>query len=321
MQPDSPATFTESLAQLRRALADADPLAAADSTPFDAAETVAAAFTAAPEGERPRLLLRALDEAIAAVEIAARLADELHGPELRPEAFEEGRQPEALTLAYREFTSSQTAYAPLYAYRNTLAGRLGVESEPTPHVERGPETHARREVAGQRGVDISPVERAAAGMSVDRLNDTSAYQRCFACGARNTAGLRLVFRQEGDQIATEFTPDERFQGFPGVVHGGILATLLDETLSRTTTVEGRWMMTGRLEVRYRGPAPVGRALRVTARTVSSRARMVRAAGEIRLADAPGTLIATADGTFLPVPPHYQDDVVGRYPELAGFFAI
>src|SRR5690348_3124021 len=193
MQPLSPATFTESLAQLRRALADADTLAAGESVPFEAAaETVAAAFTAAPEGERPRLLLRALDEAIAAVEIAARLADELHGPELRPEAFEEGRQPEALTLAYREFTSSQTAYAPLYAYRNTLAGRLGVESEPTPHVERGPEIHAERVAAGQRGVDISPVERAAAGMSVDRLNDTSAYQRCFACGARNTAGLRLV---------------------------------------------------------------------------------------------------------------------------------
>jgi acyl-coenzyme A thioesterase PaaI-like protein len=317
MQPVSPAAFMESLAQLRRALADADPLTAGESAPFEAAETVAAAFTAAPEGERPRLLLHALDEAIAAVEIAARLADELHGPELRPElrpeAFEEGRQPKALTLAYREFTASQTAYAPLYAYRNTLAGQLRVAAQPTPH-EQSAETK-------QTELVEAPAEGAAAGMGVDRLNDTSAYQRCFACGARNTAGLRLVFRREGDEIVTEFTPDERFQGFPGVAHGGILATLLDETLSRTTTVEGRWMMTGRLEVRYRGPAPVGRTLRVTARTISSRARMVRASGEIRLADAPETLIATADGIFLPVPPHYQDDVVGRYPELAGFFAI
>ncbi|HST87283.1 MAG TPA: hypothetical protein VLJ14_02805, partial [Ktedonobacterales bacterium] len=131
MQPDSPATFTESLAQLRRALADADPLAAADSAPFEAAAaTVAAAFTAAPEGERPPLLLRALDEAIAAIEIAARLADELHGPTPRPEA---------LVLAYREFTASQTAYAPLYAYRNTLAGQLRVEAQPTPH-ERSAQT-------------------------------------------------------------------------------------------------------------------------------------------------------------------------------------
>jgi acyl-coenzyme A thioesterase PaaI-like protein len=314
MQPVSPATFTESLAQLRRALADADPLAAGADAPFAAAETVAATFTAAPEGERPRLLLRALDEAIAAVEIAARLADELHGSELRPEAFEEGQQPAALTLAYREFIAAQAAYAPLYAYRNTLAGQVRVEAQPAPH-ERSAETERSRVAVP------APAEDAAAGMSVDRLNDTSAYQRCFACGARNMAGLRLVFRQEGEEIVTEFTPGERFQGFPGVVHGGILATLLDETLSRTATVEGRWMMTGRLEIRYRGPAPVGRALRVTARTISSRARMVRASGEIRLADAPATLIATADGTFLPVPPHYQDDVVERYPELAGFFAI
>jgi acyl-coenzyme A thioesterase PaaI-like protein len=314
MQPLSPATFTESLAQLRRALADADPQAAGESAPFEAAaEAVAAAFTAAPEGERPRLLLRALDEAIAAVEIAARLADELHGPALRPEAFEEGRQPEALTLAYREFVQSQTVYAPLYAYRNTLAGQMRTEAQPAPH-ERSAKT-------GQTELADAPAESAASGMGVDRLNDTSAYQRCFACGAHNTAGLRLVFRREGEEIVTEFTPGERFQGFPGVVHGGILATLLDETLSRTATVEGRWMMTGRLEIRYRGPAPVGRALRVTARMISSRARMVRAAGEIRLADAPETLIATADGTFLPVPPRYQDDVVERYPELAGFFAI
>src|SRR5207248_2822290 len=112
----------------------------------------------------------------------------------------------------------------------------------------------------------------------------------------NADGLHLIFRQEGDSIVTEFTPDLRFQGFPGVVHGGILATLLDETLSRTATAQGRWMMTARLEVRYRAAAPVGRALRVAARTLAGRARMLTAAGEIRLADDPATVIATAEGT-------------------------
>src|SRR5260221_12838690 len=134
--------------------------------------------------------------------------------------------------------------------------------------------------------------------ATDRLNDTSAYQRCFACGARNPGGLRLVFRQEGEAIVTEFTPDLRFQGFPGVVHGGILATLLDETPSRMATAQGRWMMTARLEVGYRAPAPVGQPLRVSARTLAARARMLTAAGEIRLADEPGTVNATAEGTFL-----------------------
>ncbi|HEU5348694.1 MAG TPA: PaaI family thioesterase, partial [Ktedonobacterales bacterium] len=72
-----------------------------------------------------------------------------------------------------------------------------------------------------------------------RLNDLSPYQGCFACGLRNSQGLRLTFWAEGDEIVTEFTPDEHYQGFPGVLHGGILATLLDEALSRTASIEGR----------------------------------------------------------------------------------
>jgi uncharacterized protein (TIGR00369 family) len=152
-----------------------------------------------------------------------------------------------------------------------------------------------------------------------RLNDTSSYQACFGCGLRNDVGLQLVFRLEGNEVVTEFTPDVRFQGFPGVVHGGILATLLDETLSRTATVEGRWMMTGRLEIRYRRAALLGQALRVTARTLSSRSRMVQAEGEIRLADEPETIVADAKGTFLPLPSDYQQRAVEQRPELTSFF--
>ncbi|MFI5273473.1 MAG: PaaI family thioesterase [Ktedonobacterales bacterium] len=155
----------------------------------------------------------------------------------------------------------------------------------------------------------------------DRLNDTSTYQRCFACGVRNDIGLHLSFVLEGDEIVTEFTASQAFQGFPGVVHGGILATLLDETLNRTAMAEGRMMMTGRLDVRYRTAAPVGRALRVSARARASRARMVQAEGEIRLKDAPHTVIATAEGIFLPVTPEYQSNAAERFPEFRGFFEL
>jgi acyl-coenzyme A thioesterase PaaI-like protein len=176
---------------------------------------------------------------------------------------------------------------------------------------------------GTPGADETPDETPdqTPQAATDRLNDTSAYQRCFACGARNPHGLRLVFRQEGEVIVTEFTPDLRFQGFPGVVHGGILATLLDETLSRMATAQGRWMMTARLEVRYRAAAPVGQTLRVSARTLAARAHMLTAAGEIRLADDPATVIATAEGTFMALPPGYEQEAVERFPDLAGFFEL
>jgi acyl-coenzyme A thioesterase PaaI-like protein len=165
-------------------------------------------------------------------------------------------------------------------------------------------------------------DAASAEKSLDpRLNDLSPYQGCFACGLRNDAGLKLTFWTEDDDIVTEFTPDAHYQGFPGVLHGGILATLLDETLSRTASIEGRWMMTGRLEIRYRRPAPLGPRLRVTARKLSSRSRMVQAEGEVRLADDPSVILADARGVFLRVPQHYQQEASATYPGAEEFFKM
>ena len=157
------------------------------------------------------------------------------------------------------------------------------------------------------------------GLNLDRLNDRSAYQACFGCGARNDVGLQLSFRLEGDEIVTEFTPERRFQGFPNVLHGGVIATLLDETLSRTATLGGRWMMPARLDIRYRRAALLGQTLRVTARAVAVRSRAVTAKGEVRLADDPSVIIAEAEGTFLALTTQYQQEMVAHYPELVSFF--
>ena len=59
------------------------------------------------------------------------------------------------------------------------------------------------------------------------LNDTTDYQRCFVCGQRNPFGLHLVFRREHDTVVADFQPREEHQGFPGVIHGGIVAAVLD----------------------------------------------------------------------------------------------
>ena len=175
--------------------------------------------------------------------------------------------------------------------------------------------------AGDEIADETKDGKDAASELDPRLNDLSPYQGCFACGVRNDAGLKLTFWMEGDEIVTEFTPDAHYQGFPGVLHGGILATLLDETLSRTASIEGRWMMTGRLEIRYRRPAPMGPRLRVTARQISSRSRMVHAEGEVRLADDPSVILADARGVFLRVPKEYQKEAAENYPGAEEFFKM
>lgn len=79
------------------------------------------------------------------------------------------------------------------------------------------------------------------------------------------------------------------------------------------------MMTGRLEVRFRRAAPIGKTYRITARALSSRRRMIHATGEIRLADEPETVIAEAEGTFLPIPEQYREAAKAERPELASFF--
>ncbi len=171
------------------------------------------------------------------------------------------------------------------------------------------------------GNDTTSAQQPGAQAPINErmLNDTSGYQACFGCGMRNMGGLQLVFRHEGDEIVAEYTPDERFQGFPGVLHGGVLATMLDETLSRAAVFAGKWMMTARLEIRYRSAAPVGQALRVSARPLQVRSRMVTAKGAVRLVSDPTVIFAEAEGLFMPITADYEREMLRQRPELTDFF--
>lgn len=152
----------------------------------------------------------------------------------------------------------------------------------------------------------------------DWLNDHSTYQRCFVCGQRNHGGLRAVYRQEGERIVTEFTGDEAHQGFPGVVHGGIVASLLDETMGRTALLLGAWTMTGRLEVRYRAPAPIGQRLVVSAWLTRDRRHAFESRGEVRVEGQ--ELVAEGRGLFLRVPEAVRKQAEEAHPEFAPYFA-
>ncbi len=153
----------------------------------------------------------------------------------------------------------------------------------------------------------------------DWLNDHTDFQRCFVCGQRNPFGLQLIFRSEGAQIMADFSVGEGHQGFPGVAHGGVLASILDETMGRVPVLEHRWVMTARLELRYRAPAPINTPLLVRAEATDDRLRMVRVKGQIVLAEHPETVVCEAEGTFLPLPPEVRDQAIAQYPGLADFF--
>jgi acyl-coenzyme A thioesterase PaaI-like protein len=153
------------------------------------------------------------------------------------------------------------------------------------------------------------------------LNDTTDYQRCFVCGQRNPFGLHLVFRIEDDTIAADFQPREEHQGFPGVIHGGIVAAVLDEALGRTAMLGSHpeWTMTGRLELRYRHFVPYGPLLRVRASLGAERGRMHQASGTLTLASDESVVYAEAQGTFMLLLPETVDMIVKQYPESRKFF--
>lgn len=114
---------------------------------------------------------------------------------------------------------------------------------------------------------------------------------CFACGRDNAIGLKLEFHQDGECVKAEFTPGEQYQGWPGVVHGGIICTLLDEALGYAAGFQGLYAVTARMDVQYRKPAMVGKLLFVSARVSSVSGRDVRSEGQIT--DEDGTLVAEA----------------------------
>lgn len=119
---------------------------------------------------------------------------------------------------------------------------------------------------------------------------------CFACGQENPIGLRLRFHEEGDEIRAEFTPGPQYQGYEGVVHGGVVAAALDDAMANLFHRRGQETVTGRLEVRYRREAPIGARLIVSARVTGDRGRLFTAEATLTLPD--GTRLADARGTLL-----------------------
>jgi len=123
---------------------------------------------------------------------------------------------------------------------------------------------------------------------------------CFACGPNHPHGLRLVFAAdvEGNQVA-QWTASPTWEGFAGVIHGGILATLADEAMAKAVVTQGWEAMTGELQIRYLTPVPVGTDLVICGKIVRQRKRLIYAEATIHKSD--GTVCLRAKSTFVIVP--------------------
>ncbi len=132
---------------------------------------------------------------------------------------------------------------------------------------------------------------------------------CFICGLQNAVGLKMALYNDLDkqQVVSTVTVPDHFQGYPGVVHGGIVASILDEVAGRAVLIGGSdedLMVTLKLEVKYRQPTPTETPLTVVGRVTQPGRMRARARGEIRLPD--GTLTAEADLTLARPPTDFRE---------------
>jgi uncharacterized protein (TIGR00369 family) len=127
---------------------------------------------------------------------------------------------------------------------------------------------------------------------------------CFVCGVQNPYGLKLKFFEEGPgEVIANYTVPKQFQGYPGVVHGGIIAAMLDEVAGRTLMgsdpQRSRFMFTARLDVQYRKPVPTEKPLRLVGRVGKLKNRSATAVATIYGPD--GDLLAEADAILVDIP--------------------
>ncbi len=128
--------------------------------------------------------------------------------------------------------------------------------------------------------------------------------QCFVCGVDNPFGLHLEFYEdEAGQVVVDYVVPEHFQGYPGIVHGGIIASLVDEVLGRvhmgSDFSRPRFMFTAKMTVQYRKNVPVGKPLRVVGRAVKSRRRTATSVAEIYGPE--GDLLVEAEAILVDVP--------------------
>lgn len=126
------------------------------------------------------------------------------------------------------------------------------------------------------------------------INTDLSDSLCFGCGLNNPIGLRLNFEWDGKTARAEFTPTELYQGWPGVVHGGIITSMLDEVMAYAARFEGVNCLTSKMQINFKRPALIDEPLIITGSITGRAKRLVETKASISLRD--GTVVAEGTAT-------------------------
>lgn len=135
-------------------------------------------------------------------------------------------------------------------------------------------------------------------------------RHCFICGMENPVGLHLhIYETAPGEVESSYVAPDHFQGYPGVLHGGIVAAIVDEISGRahmgSDPLDPRFLYTAKLEVKYRKNVPIGKPLRLVGRAGKSRAKSAEAWAGIYDAEN-GELLAEGTTLLIDVPAEQFD---------------
>jgi uncharacterized protein (TIGR00369 family) len=132
---------------------------------------------------------------------------------------------------------------------------------------------------------------------VSKKAERSDGNACFVCGPENPDGLQIQFRMEDGLCRAEFTPPERYAGYAGVTHGGIIFALLDDVMANWLYLQGERAYTGRSDIRFREPAPTGATLLLEGELIKRKGRLANLKGRVMAAETQ-LVVAEATATFI-----------------------
>lgn len=140
-------------------------------------------------------------------------------------------------------------------------------------------------------------------MKPDQQTDDAVQARpqsaCFVCGPDNPHGLKVQFHcEESGVVTAAWVPRAAWEGFSGIVHGGIVSTVLDEAMSKAVASTGSGALTGELRVRFRRPVTTGDGFLVSGRVVHRRRQLIETEAALTASD--GTEYAHAWAKFFEV---------------------
>jgi acyl-coenzyme A thioesterase PaaI-like protein len=166
-----------------------------------------------------------------------------------------------------------------------------------------------RDEAAQAAIEA--VRARPTGIWVGGRRFELAPHHCFACGELNENGLQLTLHGDERGCWTELTLDDRFEGWQGIAHGGILATILDEVAAWSVIARGGWGVTARMAIEFKRPVPMDRPIRGEGWVTQSRRRVFETAARV-FDPTDGAIFATSTATFVAASGQQREELAARY---------